>query len=309
MKKIFVAGAGGYIGEGVAVAFRRAGYKVYGLVRNQSKVPSLLKYEIIPVVARIEDVDSYKDILIKCSVIIDAVGMGDFSDGFLNATNEAFSQINVNESEKPLYIFTSGIMTYGNASTGPLDETMEAKPTHQWTEDRKNFENKVFNFGKNEQAWIRTVFVRPGFVYGRSGGPIANIFFGISKESDLVLYGSPNKRWSWVHVDDLGDGYVLIVENSKSTPDNQIFNLSNVDNPTYHELRVGMAKAAGWNEKKYKVEYREIPPDNRAVLVWENTVIINPHKAKEIGWNPKHENFVSEIDIYYESWLAYRNDN
>ena len=74
---VFVAGAGGYIGlinniisyylfisfliffynlfflkkgEEVCIAFRRAGFKVYGLVRKELKVKTLIKNEIIPVV-------------------------------------------------------------------------------------------------------------------------------------------------------------------------------------------------------------------------------------------------------------------
>jgi len=34
---VFVTGASGYIGQHVAIAFRNAGYRVYGLVRSQEK--------------------------------------------------------------------------------------------------------------------------------------------------------------------------------------------------------------------------------------------------------------------------------
>jgi nucleoside-diphosphate-sugar epimerase len=47
---VFVIGAGGYIGEEIAVAFRKAGYVVYGLIRNPTKQNQLLKNEIIPVI-------------------------------------------------------------------------------------------------------------------------------------------------------------------------------------------------------------------------------------------------------------------
>lgn len=47
---VLVFGALGYIGEGVAKAFRRHGYKVYGVLRDEAKKDLLLKNEIIPVV-------------------------------------------------------------------------------------------------------------------------------------------------------------------------------------------------------------------------------------------------------------------
>jgi hypothetical protein len=47
--KVFVAGAGGYIGLDVALGFRRAGYEVYGLIRNEKNRRELEKNEIIVV--------------------------------------------------------------------------------------------------------------------------------------------------------------------------------------------------------------------------------------------------------------------
>ena len=47
---VLVFGAVGYIGEGIAKAFRRNGYKVYGVLRDESKKEHLLRNEIIPVI-------------------------------------------------------------------------------------------------------------------------------------------------------------------------------------------------------------------------------------------------------------------
>ena len=308
---VFVAGAAGYIGEGVALAFRRAGFRVYGLVRNPSKAETLSRNEVTPVIANLEDVEAYKHILDKCAVVVDAVGLGDFSKQFLNAVNESGKRRNNNgewSAYKPLFIFTSGIMTYGNAGNGPLDETIEPRPSHQWTVDRKDFEHYVLEFGKREESWIRPVVVRPGFVYGRSGGPINTQFFSVPKDQNLKLLGSPNKRWSWVHVDDLGEGYVQIAK-AGSVVDNQLFNLATADSPTFYELRVTMAKASGWDDTKYSVEYGSIPSDDIGTQVWEDTVIINPEKSFTlINWKPKHlSNFLSDIDIYYQTWLSYQS--
>ena len=48
--KVLVVGASGYIGDGVARAFRRAGYRVYGLTRDSSKADYFIQNEIIPVI-------------------------------------------------------------------------------------------------------------------------------------------------------------------------------------------------------------------------------------------------------------------
>ncbi len=249
---VFVAGASGYIGFGIAKAFRRAGYKVFGLVRDEKKSNYLLQNEIVPVIAKLEDVQTYANILSQCSIIIDAVGWGKHAQSFLDAANEAGKQRNPDGLDvyKPLYIFTSGIMTYGLASSGPVDETVKPKPVFIDMKEREDFENKVLMTGKKETAYIWPVMVRPGFVYGSHGGFVADIFFDVDINKDLVLFGRTDKRWSWVHVDDLGDGFVDIAK-AGSLAYNQAYNLASPgDNPTYEELRVAIAKQAGWDPKK-----------------------------------------------------------
>ena len=72
---VFVFGASGYIGLGVALAVRRAGYRVYGMIRNAKYSNTLIQNEIEPIVASsFDDVQQIADSLTSCSVIIDAVG-------------------------------------------------------------------------------------------------------------------------------------------------------------------------------------------------------------------------------------------
>lgn len=69
--------------------------------------------------------------------------------------------------------------------------------------DREDFENRILT---TSSAALKTTVVRPGFVYGGQGGFVANLFYS----EPLVIQGRRDMRWSWVHVDDLGDGYVAI---------------------------------------------------------------------------------------------------
>jgi len=57
-----VVGAAGYIGGGVARAFRRAGYLVYGLICHESVCDQLLREEIIPILGQIGASTSPKDL-------------------------------------------------------------------------------------------------------------------------------------------------------------------------------------------------------------------------------------------------------
>lgn len=306
--RVFVLGAGGYIGEGVAKAFRRHGFRVHGLVRNAAKAKELLKNEIEPVVASVEDVEAYKELLASCSIIVDAVGFGENTDVFVKAVEEAAKTRNSQDAHplyKPLFIFTSGIMTYGNATDGLIDETVRPKPMLPDMEDRRQFENKLLS---NFSVLYHPVVVRPGFVYGGHGGHIADMFLNIDVNADLQLDGRPDKRWSWVHIDDLGEGYVAIAKAPITTVSHQQYNLAAPgDNPNYQELRVALAKEAGWDEKKHKIVIRQPSPDAIRVLNWEANVIINPERAiHQLGWKPHHHGLLVEIDTVYRAWKAHK---
>ncbi|CAF1096324.1 unnamed protein product [Adineta steineri] len=313
---VFVIGASGYIGLGVAQAFRRAGYRVYGLIRNEKYSNILLENEIEPIVAQtFDDLQSFADTLALCSIIVDTVGYNaKLSSSLLEVaiqTGKTRTEDGKLSHYAPLYIFTSGIMTYGDtSSTGrrPVDEMVKPRAANQGAnnsssanvsamKDREDFENHILAVSS---ASLKTTVVRPGFVYGGQGGFVANLFYS----EPLVIQGRRDMRWSWVHVDDLGEGYVAIARAPRVVVDKQLYNLAAPnDNPTYEELRTAMAKAQG---RKETIEYKEADKD--VPTRWNTDSIINPAKAiNELGWHPRHVGFVEEIGIYYKAWAAHQS--
>ncbi len=113
---VLIFGAGGYIGLGVALAMRRSGYRVYGMIRNAKHSAMLVQNEIEPIVtSSFEDVQQFADILASCSIIIDAIG---FNEKLSPILLEAALRAGKNRTQDgklahyaPLFIFTSGIMT------------------------------------------------------------------------------------------------------------------------------------------------------------------------------------------------------
>jgi len=315
---VFVYGASGYIGLGVALAYRRAGYRVYGLIRNEKHANTLILNEIEPIVTKaFDDTKPFADILASCSIIIDAVGYTPkLSVNLLEAAVKV-GKVRTQDGKlphyAPLFIFTSGIMTYGDTSpTGrrPVDEMVKPRPQPAKQraggssssdvtamKDREDYENQVL---ATSSASIKTTVVRPGFVYGGQGGFVADLLYA----EPLVFQGRRDMRWSWVHVDDLAEAYVLLGRAPRVVVDKQLYNFAAPnDNPTYEELRLAMAKAQGRTEK---FEYKEADPD--VPTRWDTDSIINPAKAiNELGWQPRHVGFVEEIDTYYKAWAAHKS--
>jgi len=293
--KVLVFGAGGYIGEGVAAAFRRQGYIVYGVIRNEKKSSQLLKREIIPVIGDQNNLEALKTHIEQSAIVVDAIGMNSLSA----KTLEYILQIKSSTpSHRPLYIFTSGIMTYGPDHPGLVDETTAPNIVDTVMKERKEFEDKVLSVKS-----IRAVVVRPGFVYGGQGGPIADWFFDIKNGDELVLIGRKEKRWSWVHVDDLGEAYVNVAK-AGTIVDGQLFNVAEPHGPTYEELKFNGARVAGWKDGKVK----HIPIVEELKHV-EPTVLINPQKAWDLlHWKPSHLGILNEMELYYHSWKGHKTN-
>jgi len=299
---VLVLGATGYIGYGVAKAFRRAGYKVYGVTRTESSRDQLVADEIIPIISDITKPQDYKDVILSCSIIVDGANIG-------KPSREFFDYVLILKGAEPvqtyktLYIFTSGIMTYYPGyfmeSLTPIDETLNAKPTDpREMVPKKELEDYILS-----NRALRTVVIRPGFVYGGTGGVIAKLFFDVEPNSKaLTITGRPDKRWSWVHVDDLGDGYVKVAK-AGSVADYQLFNITAQDNPTFEELKLAGARVAGWKGSKSDIKYEPVPADAYRQQNWETNCIINPQKAYDLlGWKPQHVGVLNEFELYYASW-------
>ena len=162
---------------------------------------------------------------------------------------------------------------------------------------REEYENHVLTSSSNI---VHTTVIRPGFVYGGHGGFVADLFYS---QKPAVIDGRRDKRWSWVHIDDLAEAYALIARASRTIVSGQMWNLAAPnDNPTYEELRTNMARVSGQT-----VEFKEKTPDDKVPVRWDTDSIINPVKAiNQLGWRPKHVGFVQEIETYYKSWNAYK---
>ncbi|KAL6068134.1 Epimerase domain-containing protein [Balamuthia mandrillaris] len=289
---VFVAGANGFIGGAVARAFRREGYRVYGLVRNPQKTNDLLKDEILPVIGDMSDANIYKDAIQKCSIIVDCVGGEEF--------NETLFETVVASSEPPAfaktYIYTSGLLVYGH-SEALLDENSPCR--FEADAKRAAFDQRVIG-----EERVRGIVMRPGFLYGRSGS-YSSMFRPPSSLQDqkLVIRGNKNKRWSWIHVDDLCRAYVLAAVHSYKAK-GQIFNVVDHSAPTFEELFLAFAKAEGW---KGEIEYQAEPGDDFVGLYCEMTCVAHPKKLEDVlGWTPKHVGLIPEVDLYVAALKAHQ---
>jgi len=298
--RIFVTGASGYVGHGVAKAFRAKGHRVYGLVRSEEKAAALRLEEIIPVIGNLENPDSYRSILNEIEVAVHCAF--DFStDKGVEKDAKTIDTILKAFSESSLprtFIYTSGVWVYGSRGYEMVDEAIILKPLEivKW---RPGHEEKVL---KATSLKLRTVIMRPGFVYGCSGG-LTDTLFASTSDGEVTIVGEGHNRWPMVHLKDLAHAYVSAAEKEVT---GVIFNVVDDSTATLREMAEAIARESGLNGKIKSLSLQEARrkfgslADGFAIDLTVN----NSRIKRLLGWQIHHAPFNYEIDIYFTAWRA-----
>jgi len=295
--KILVTGATGYIGFAVAQACRRAGHIVYGLVRTEEKGVILQQHEIIPVIGDADDPSKWSHYVEIAQIIIDNVMAGPNFGSSNRKLVDLCASLQKGHLTKR-YIYTSGILTYGDHPNEIVDENTPGKPS-QFVKWRTDFEQYILSLKQ-----IEAVVLRPAFVYGGECGVTNGNFLysmGFDKNTDhAIVYGNPDKMWSMVHVDDLADAFVRVVEAGSGTVSGQIFNVADDSRNSCTQVMEAMARTIG---AKGKTEF--LPPFDFWTSFTEAWVVTCNKKARSVlGWQPKHGPFVDEVSLCHSAWKA-----
>jgi len=304
-KSVVVVGAAGYIGFRVAKAFRREGNTVYGVVRNEKQSLTLFSNEIIPIV--VQDayyIDQYSKYINEASIIVDATNVMADKDptalpkALLKVADEASKNRPIHLPKKT-FIYTSGIMVYEH-NERVRDETWPVD-TRTYSKWRADIEAATI-----QSEHLNTIVIRPGWVFGYDGGQyFGDLMFGTKQPKISIGGDHHDRKYSWIHVDDLSDAYVAAA-NRASTVHGEIFNIVNgLDNPGWGDLLKKAALISGVKDVQVEWKPKETALDDAA----DATVILNPAKAAQLlGWTPRIFGFYDNLEFYYQAWKATRRN-
>jgi len=311
-RTVLITGASGYIGFHTACAIRRAGHRVFGLVRSEAQAKKLTLHEIIPVIGNQNDVSSYSTALLESEVIIDMVQ--DYSNSDSMTANKTLlteiRRVADTLKQKKRYIYTSGTLLYGESGDKIVDESSPLKcfPQHP----RRLFEESVVLLGKSsssgntEASYIETAVIRPTFVYGNACGQFLGEFFDWNRETNtVVVKGNPDRSWGWVHVDDLADAYRRVVEAESKLVNGEVFNAADgvSHTMTYSQARLAFAKSNGAPDS-VAVEYRPAGEDPWSKMMNVKIMTTGEKLRTRLSWKPTHGAVLSELPFFSISWKA-----
>lgn len=253
-RTVLVTGANGYVGNAVAKAFARAGWRTYGLVRREDAVGDLARSEIQPLVGPSDGraLDGLGNVTFD--VVVSNTEDQTDPSGHLAAVRVMLDKAVARSQaagHRPLVMFSSGCKDYGamtqkhgDPALAPHTEKSPLIPSSASAVlvPRCTFGARLLD--KAETPYDAVV-LRPTIVYGLSSSYYGSLFELAARSRDvLTIFSDPDAVMHSCHVDDCADAYVVLAEHpDRSAIANQAYNISNQRYETAREIGEALARS------------------------------------------------------------------
>ncbi|WP_087753148.1 NAD-dependent epimerase/dehydratase family protein [Paraburkholderia caledonica] len=293
--KIFITGAGGFIGGSIAAHLVRAGHQVRGLIRKPEHRDELKRLGIEPVIGTLDD----RALLIAEAQAADAVINAASSDheGAVSALIEGLSG-----SGKP-FLHTSGSSIVGDASGG---EAAEARIYHEDalpepTADkaaRVAIDRRVLEAAQQNirsAVLCNTLIYGHGAVAGSASVQLPRLVRQAQKSGVVRHVGSGGNTWSNVHIDDVAELYRLALEKSPAGT----FYFVESGEASFREMSAAIARAMKLGEPQdwpLEEAQKEWGYEMASYGLGSNSRVRGERARKLLGWQPKRTSVIDWIE-------------
>ena len=292
--KVFLTGGSGYIGSAVALALKKAGHDVLALVRSEAKGEALKKAGVKLAVGELGNPAGYAGAAWGRAAFVHVAQDWSAEGPELDRRTISSARDLLRGQVGATFIYTSGCWVQG-PTDGVADESTPTKPARavSW---RPAHEQAALEMARDG---IRSVVVRPGIVYGGARGGIPAMFFGTAlKHGAAQTVGGGENHWPLVHIDDLAELYVRLVERA---PAGSVYYAADASRLTQREIAEAAARAAG-KDGKIQPQQPDGTPYQEALTLDQQ---ISSEKARnDLDWRPRHESFVAEAGPLFSAWHA-----
>ncbi|WP_414439859.1 NAD-dependent epimerase/dehydratase family protein [Burkholderia sp. 22PA0106] len=292
--KVFITGAGGFIGGSIAAGLAADGHRVVGLVRREAQAEELRAIGVEPRIGSLDD----RALLIREAQAADAVINAADSDhrGAVEALIDG-----LRDSGKVL-LHTSGSSIVGDASGGEgSDRIYEEDKLPEPTADkaaRVAIDTLVLGAA---QHGIRAAVLCNTLIYGHGLGlPRESVqlprLIRQAQKSGVVRHVGPGRNiWSNVHIDDVVALYKLALER---TPAEGTFYFVESGEAAFREMSAAIAKAMGlgaaqdWPLEDAEAEWGY---EMANYGLGSNSRVRGERARRLLGWQPKHRSVIEWI--------------
>lgn len=292
--RIFLTGGSGYIGAAVVEAFVRAGHQVDALVRNSEKAARVQARGAHPILGDLAEPSTYADAAAAADgVVHTALESSPRGPQVDSTVIDTF--LGTPPAPGRFFIYTSGVWVLG-AAPSPVDETapLNAMEISGW---RPAHEERVLNAAT---AGIRAAVIRPGIVYGSSGGIVGEIFKDAAN-SLIRIVGTGENHWPLVYDRDLADLYVRVAENPEASG---VYHANDEGDERVNDIVAAISEHA-----KTTPSVRHLPiaearqkiggPYADALALDQ---IVRSPRARALGWTPSLKSVSGNAARLFEEW-------
>jgi dihydroflavonol-4-reductase len=206
--KALVTGASGFVGSHLVERLLREGVEVVCPVRATSQLTWLEGLDAERCIADLGDINALAQAMKGMDYVFHVAGL-------LRAQSpEAYAAVNVEGTrhvvraveqagaELRRFVYVGSLAAAGPSLTGePLTEQDEPHPTSDYGASKLAGERVALEAG----SWLPVAAVRPPAVYGPRDRSMLSLFAPAQRYHLAPIIGSPSKRLTMVHVDDLVD--------------------------------------------------------------------------------------------------------
>jgi nucleoside-diphosphate-sugar epimerase len=292
--KIFVTGASGYIGGSVATALRGAGHQVIGLVRSAPKAQQVQALGLEAVAGTLDDAALLARLACEADAVIHAA---DADHG-----GAVESMLAALAGSGKAFVHTSGSSIVGDQAWGERSE--------KTYDDETQFEpgpGRVARVAVNHRVLaaardgVRAAVVSPSLIYGTGRGAHRESIqvprlIALARKSGIARHiGRGENLWSNVHIDDLVDLYLRILEHA---PAGASYYAENGET-SMRRVCEAISRALGYGGRTQPMtreqavaEFGEAPA---AYTYGSNSRVRATRARSELGWSPRHDALLDSI--------------
>lgn len=299
--RIFLTGASGYIGQAVLEALVRGGHHVTGLVRNSEKAAQVAAAGGHPFVGDLSRPESYRDAAADHDGVVhagfEATARGPEVDRLAIATLASAARAAAPGDRARFLVYLSGVWVLG-ATPQPADEgaMLDPAPHVTW---RPEHEQAVLQAAGDG---LRTVIVRPGIVYGGTGGIVGDLFR--DAVNGLVrIIGTGENHWPLVYNRDLADLFARLVLHEDASG---VYHANDEGDERVNDIVEAIVTHVA-NEpsvRRVPLEEAKAKMGPYAVALTLDQVVRSP-RARALGWAPTLRSVGNNVARLLEEWRAH----
>ncbi|ASD69525.1 NAD-dependent epimerase/dehydratase family protein [Pseudoalteromonas piscicida] len=325
MRKIFITGAGGFIGRHLVAELLKRDVVITALMLPGESVPTewgskvrIITGDVRELVELDDDIGAFDTIFHLAAIVSDWGGKREHVDITVNGTKQAI-ELAVKNSAR--FVVTTSVAAFGSAmGSGFLDESTPCgKPASNY-EYVKQIQEQV-TLEAVTQRGLNAVIIRPANVYG-VGSVWVTRFIDLMNQKKPVLMGDGKWDAGLVHVQHVVQGLILAAEKA-DIGSGEIFIIADEPGVTWQNYLAALSEALELPEAKgipnwlarilapvlewigHLVNQKNAPlVTNLAYrLVGVESIFVNKKAKQKLGYKPNItlDKAMEEIKQYYSS--------